>query len=203
MYRVDPLAASAVASQVLLASGRSNNVEAHVDVTLAVGQLVVCAHDLAQALALFLKAERHDKRVTAECCGARRTLEVVGHDNISSARLGDVDVAIDAVGQHEPAGRINHFSRLAEIGPQSRDLSILDAEIAREGVGGGGNSATLDDQIEKGHTSELLVALSARKDIASTEWPSSNPQIPPMEGPITRETHSFCIKLPDGGRQHF
>ena len=60
----------------------------------------------------------------------------------------DVLMNVDAARQDEPSRGVDHLARLAEIVPERRDPAVADADVAAEGVGGGGDRAAADDGVE-------------------------------------------------------
>src|SRR5215469_16795258 len=60
----------------------------------------VLIRPVRRADAAFLHAERQHHGVTAESRRAGRALEIVGHHDAGTARLRDMDMAVDATGQH-------------------------------------------------------------------------------------------------------
>ena len=126
-----------------------DEMERDVDVAMAVGLGVIMLHHLAQAFALLLHGERQHHGVAAERGGAGAGGEVVGHDDAGAGRLGDVDVAVDAAGQHQQAARIDDVGRIAEIFAERRDPPAADADVALKRVGRGCDRAAADDGVER------------------------------------------------------
>jgi hypothetical protein len=124
--------------------------ERHVDVATAVGLGVILLHDLPQTLALLLQGERQHHGVAAEGGGAGARRKVVGHDDAGAGRLRQMNMAVDAAGQHQLAGGVDGLLGLAEALAQRRDPPAIDADITLERVGCGGDRAAADDGVE-GH----------------------------------------------------
>ena len=85
----------------LLGRVRYDQVETDVDVAIAIGLGVIVPYRLTQAVSAFLQTERQHRGVATEGGGAGAAFEIVGHDDAGPARLGKVDVAVDAAGQDE------------------------------------------------------------------------------------------------------
>ena len=74
-------------------------------------------------------------------------------------RLVEVAMRVDAAGRDDAAGGIDLARRrAARPAPELRDAAAADADVAVEGVAGGGDTGVADDQV-KGHGHTLAALL--------------------------------------------
>ena len=92
-----------------------NEMEGDVDMAFAFCERMIFAQRFAQRLPFLLQAERQHRGVAAERRRARAGGKAVRHDDAVAGGLREMDVAVDAAGQHQPAGRVDDGFRGAEI----------------------------------------------------------------------------------------
>jgi hypothetical protein len=127
-----------------------DQVEGVVDMGLAFGAGVVVLDSRAQRLALGLRRERDHRRRTAASGRTRAALEAVGHLRRAFHGLVQVAVRVHATGRHHAACGVDLLRGAIQARAQLHDAAALDADVAVEGVAGGGDTGIADDEV-KGH----------------------------------------------------
>ena len=140
-------------SRQLLAQHRrsgigDDEVEAVIDVALALRLLVIGLDARAQRLAARLKGEGEHGGVAARCRAARAGLEPVGHHDPRALRLVEMDVAVDPAGQDQKAGSVDLGGRARQIVGERDNAALLDADVAFADVGGGDDGPAANDDIK-------------------------------------------------------
>src|SRR6516225_331275 len=105
----------------------------------------------------MLRGERDDRRRAAKSCRYRSAVEIVGADDAGRRALLDMAMAVDAARQHQLAARIDFAFASGKILAERRDDAVLDANVAGNRVGGGGDGAAADHQVVVAHAAPLLL----------------------------------------------
>ena len=125
-----------------------DEVEAVVDVALALRLLVIVLDALAQRLAARLKGERQHGGVAAGRGAAGAALEAIGHHDPRPHRLVEMDVAVDAAGEDQETRSVDLGRGARQAAGQSGDAAVLDADVAFADIRGGDDGSSANDEIK-------------------------------------------------------
>src|SRR5215831_15251624 len=131
--------------------------EGIVDDRLGAGRFMVFLDDTAQRLAAMLRGKRDHRRRAAKGRRYRSAVEIVGADDAGRRTLLDMTMAVDAARQDESAGCIDFTLTPAEVLAERRHHAVLDADVAGDRIGRGGDGAAADHQIIFAHAAPLLL----------------------------------------------
>ena len=123
-----------------------------IDEGLAIGAAMVVGDRFAEALALHLGRERHQRRRPAACRRPRSAGEVVGHNRLVPGRLVEMAVRIDPAGQHQETICVDFASAGWKINGECGDPAVAHSDVGSEHVGGGGCRPSADNEIELRHS---------------------------------------------------
>jgi hypothetical protein len=111
-----------------------------------------------------LQTKWHDGGVAAKGCRPGRALEIISHDHIRPGRLRDMNMAVDAAGQNQPAGGVDNFIRCSQIMAEGYDAPVANGDVAGKNVRRRRNRATPNDRIKSGHLASLRRLTARRAD---------------------------------------
>ncbi len=135
--------------QGLLVGIGQDQVEGVIDHRLRCGPLCVVGDDLRDALSAMLDRERQDRRRPAECGRHGSRVEVVGAHEAHAGHLFDVNVAVDAAGEHPAARGIDVAASRRQPGGDGGDDAVADPDVRVPGLAMVGQPPVADRQVER------------------------------------------------------
>ena len=125
-----------------------DEVKAVVDVAPPLRLLMIVLDALAERLAARLQGEREHGGVAARRGAAGAALEPVRHHDARSHRLVEMDVAVDAAGEHQEARRVDLGGAARQVVGQGDDAAVLDPDVASADVGRRDDGSAANDEIK-------------------------------------------------------
>ncbi|WP_373280306.1 hypothetical protein [Palleronia aestuarii] len=134
----------------LLRRIRDDQVIPVIDDRCPVRAAIVEVERLRHPHATMLRGEGHETRIPPECCGDGAASIIVRGHAACGTFLRDMRMGLDPAREDQPTGRVDHVGRVEPL-PDRGDPSQFDPYICRERIGGGGDLAASNDEVETHH----------------------------------------------------